>query len=55
VHLDAVVWDPAPAEFRAGLVRARTFLERHAQPEPVVTINAWNEWDLEQVLEVFEN
>ncbi|TDW21940.1 glycoside hydrolase family 99-like domain-containing protein [Kribbella kalugense] len=61
-------WDPTPLEFRDGLVAARSFLERHGQPHPIVTINAWNEWTegsvllpdnhhgngfLEMILEVF--
>lgn len=38
------VWDPTPDEFEAGLVEAKSFLEQHGQPDPIVTINAWNEW-----------
>ncbi len=38
------VWDPTPEEFRAGLERAKAFLAEHGQPDPIVTINAWNEW-----------
>lgn len=38
------VWDQTPAEFRAGLERARAFADSHPSPHPVVTINAWNEW-----------
>jgi hypothetical protein len=37
-------WDATPDEFREGLVMAKSFLERHPQPHPIVTINAWNEW-----------
>ncbi len=37
-------WDPTPQDFRDGLLAARSFLERHGQPHPVLTINAWNEW-----------
>lgn len=61
-------WDPTPLEFRDGLLAARSFLQRHGQPHPIVTINAWNEWTegsallpdnhhgngfLEMILEVF--
>lgn len=38
------IWDATPADFRAGLLAARSFLERHGQPNPILTINAWNEW-----------
>jgi hypothetical protein len=37
-------WDQTPEEFRDGLLQAKAFLERHGQPHPIVTINAWNEW-----------
>ena len=38
------VWDSTPDEFRAGLEAAKAFLDKHDQPHPIVTINAWNEW-----------
>lgn len=38
------VWDQTPEEFRGGLLRASRFLEVHPSRNPVVTINAWNEW-----------
>lgn len=38
------VFDPSPDEFAEGLRAARDFLDRHRPPNPVVTINAWNEW-----------
>jgi hypothetical protein len=37
-------WDPTPEEFREGLREALSFLERHRPSNPVVTVNAWNEW-----------
>ena len=38
------VWDPSPEEFGVGLEAAKSFVERHPGPAPMVTINAWNEW-----------
>lgn len=38
------VFDQSPAEFETALRRASRFLERHPNPHPVITINAWNEW-----------
>ncbi|MGW6282537.1 glycoside hydrolase family 99-like domain-containing protein [Kribbella sp. NPDC055071] len=43
-------FDPAPADFKDGLLLARSFLERHGQPHPIITINAWNEWTEGSVL-----
>jgi hypothetical protein len=37
-------FDPSPEEFRDGLLLAKSFLERHGQPHPIITVNAWNEW-----------
>ncbi|TCC36199.1 glycoside hydrolase family 99-like domain-containing protein [Kribbella speibonae] len=37
-------FDPSPEEFKDGLLLAKSFLERHGQPHPVITVNAWNEW-----------
>ncbi|WUJ75311.1 glycoside hydrolase family 99-like domain-containing protein [Kribbella soli] len=37
-------FDPSPEEFREGLLMAKSFLERHGQPHPIITVNAWNEW-----------
>ena len=37
-------FDPSPEEFKEGLLMARSFLERHGQPHPIITVNAWNEW-----------
>jgi hypothetical protein len=37
-------FDPTPEEFKDGLLLAKTFLERHRQPHPIITVNAWNEW-----------
>ncbi|WP_327632926.1 glycoside hydrolase family 99-like domain-containing protein [Kribbella sp. NBC_00482] len=36
--------DPSPEEFKDGLLLAKSFLERHRQPHPIITVNAWNEW-----------
>ena len=36
--------DPSPDEFKDGLLLAKSFLERHRQPHPIITVNAWNEW-----------
>lgn len=44
------VWDPTPAEFKAGLEQADEFLRRHRPAHPMVTINAWNEWTEGSVL-----
>jgi hypothetical protein len=38
------VWDSSPEQFGEGLRRARQFVADHPTPEPIVTINAWNEW-----------
>lgn len=38
------VWDQTPQEFAEGLRRAQEFLREHAPRNPIVTINAWNEW-----------
>ncbi|MDJ1115093.1 glycosyltransferase WbsX family protein [Microbacterium dauci] len=38
------VFDASPTEFREGLLAAQSFLNEHRPPNPVVTINAWNEW-----------
>ena len=38
------VFDGTPAQFKAGLERARTFCERHHASESMILINAWNEW-----------
>lgn len=37
-------FDPSPEEFKDGLLLAKSFLERHGQPHPIITVNAWNEW-----------
>lgn len=62
------VWDTNPDDFEEGLRRAREFVVKHPTANPIVTINAWNEWSegsallpdtthglgyLERVLEVF--
>jgi len=38
------VWDQNPEQFKAGLSRAKAFLEDHPTDSPIVTVNAWNEW-----------
>lgn len=37
-------FDPSPEEFKEGLLLAKSFLEHHGQPHPIITVNAWNEW-----------
>ncbi|WP_394620250.1 glycoside hydrolase family 99-like domain-containing protein [Lentzea sp. JNUCC 0626] len=38
------VWDGTPDDFRWGLHRAKEFLDEHPVDQPLVTVNAWNEW-----------
>ncbi|MFE2500032.1 glycoside hydrolase family 99-like domain-containing protein [Streptomyces scopuliridis] len=44
------IWDPTPQEFEDGLREAKSFLERHTPTNPIITINAWNEWTEGSVL-----
>jgi hypothetical protein len=37
-------WDPTPEQFQDGLREALSFLQRHKPANPIITINAWNEW-----------
>ena len=38
------VFDASPAQFRRGIERALSFLERTSPTHPMLLINAWNEW-----------
>lgn len=43
-YVGSVTRNNTPANFEQALIRARDFVDAHADQAPLITLNSWNEW-----------